>query len=170
MNKKNTDEKILILCRGIPGTGKSTLAQKLVGKGVIYETDDFFMVNGVYLYDINKAGVAHRWNQCRAKRAMKKGISPVVIANTNRKASEAEAYVIAAVQYGYKIKVREPNWNPKLKLKSGKWNVRLLKGKNIHNVPDEVVVEMNKQYEPMKLFRKNIKAIIKNDHLSKSTL
>ena len=38
--------------RGLPGSGKSTKAKKIAGEhGVIYSTDDFFMVNGVYVYD-----------------------------------------------------------------------------------------------------------------------
>lgn len=40
-------EKKLILMRGLPGSGKSTLAKKLAGaNGVVYSTDDFFMVKG----------------------------------------------------------------------------------------------------------------------------
>ena len=38
--------------RGLPGSGKSTLAKKIAGNaGVVYSTDDFFMVNGQYMYD-----------------------------------------------------------------------------------------------------------------------
>ena len=33
--------------RGLPGSGKSTLAKKVADKyGIIFSTDDFFMVNG----------------------------------------------------------------------------------------------------------------------------
>jgi adenylate kinase family enzyme len=38
--------------RGLPGSGKSTKAKKIAGeKGVIYSTDDYFMVNGEYKYN-----------------------------------------------------------------------------------------------------------------------
>lgn len=38
--------------RGLPGSGKSTKAKKIAGElGVIYSTDDFFMVNGQYVFD-----------------------------------------------------------------------------------------------------------------------
>ena len=42
----------LVLMRGLPGSGKSTKAKKIAGeRGVIYSTDDFFMVNGEYKYN-----------------------------------------------------------------------------------------------------------------------
>lgn len=41
--------------RGLPGSGKSTTAKKLAGsEGVVYSTDDFFMVKGKYQYDSSK--------------------------------------------------------------------------------------------------------------------
>jgi len=40
-------EKKLFIMRGLPGSGKSTLAKNLaVTNGVVYSTDDFFMVKG----------------------------------------------------------------------------------------------------------------------------
>jgi adenylate kinase family enzyme len=49
--------KTLILMRGLPGSGKSTKAQILAGKdGLIFSTDDFFMVNGKYVYDAKMIG------------------------------------------------------------------------------------------------------------------
>ena len=38
--------------RGLPGSGKSTKAKKIAGDvGVIFSTDDFFMVDGQYKFD-----------------------------------------------------------------------------------------------------------------------
>jgi adenylate kinase family enzyme len=46
--------------RGVPGSGKSTKAKKLAGSnGVIYSTDDFFMKNGEYVYDVKFIGDYH---------------------------------------------------------------------------------------------------------------
>lgn len=43
--------------RGLPGSGKSTKAKKIAGsQGVVYSTDDFFMVKGQYVYDGSKIG------------------------------------------------------------------------------------------------------------------
>lgn len=66
-------EKKLILMRGLPGSGKSTLAKKLAGaNGVVYSTDDFFMVKGEYVYDSSKIGEYHNRNLERTIEAMKK--------------------------------------------------------------------------------------------------
>ena len=46
--------------RGVPGSGKSTLAKRIAGdNGVIYSTDDFFMVKGEYVYDVKMIGKYH---------------------------------------------------------------------------------------------------------------
>ena len=43
--------------RGLPGSGKSTKARKIAGQfGVVYSTDDFFMVNGEYKFDPKMIG------------------------------------------------------------------------------------------------------------------
>ena len=50
--------------RGVPGSGKSTLAKELAGKnGIIYSTDDFFMQNGLYVFDAKMIGHNHEQNQ-----------------------------------------------------------------------------------------------------------
>lgn len=49
--------------RGLPGSGKSTKAKKIAGnEGVIYSTDDFFMINGKYTYDPKLIGENHEKN------------------------------------------------------------------------------------------------------------
>jgi adenylate kinase family enzyme len=46
--------------RGLPGSGKSTKAKKIAGNfGVIFSTDDFFMVNGKYTYNPQMIGEYH---------------------------------------------------------------------------------------------------------------
>jgi NEDD4-binding protein 2 len=49
--------------RGLPGSGKSTKAKALAGEeGLIFSTDDFFMVNGKYEYDAKMIGDYHTKN------------------------------------------------------------------------------------------------------------
>jgi adenylate kinase family enzyme len=46
--------------RGLPGSGKSTKARKIAGEvGVIYSTDDFFMIDGKYIYNPKLIGDYH---------------------------------------------------------------------------------------------------------------
>ena len=43
--------------RGLPGSGKSTLARKIADKtGLVYSTDDFFMINGEYVFEPKMIG------------------------------------------------------------------------------------------------------------------
>ena len=84
---------------------------------------------------------AHQWNQIRAEDAMKKGVSPIVIDNTNVEAWEAKPYVEKGLQYGYDIKIAEPDtpW---------KFNAEELAKRNKHGVPKEVIEEMIEKWEP----------------------
>lgn len=61
--------------RGLPGSGKSYKAKKLAeaGHGIVYSTDDFFEVDGKYIYDGSKIGEYHQKNQDRTEEALKKG-------------------------------------------------------------------------------------------------
>uniref|UniRef100_A0A8C4RHQ8 Uncharacterized LOC114649936 n=1 Tax=Erpetoichthys calabaricus TaxID=27687 RepID=A0A8C4RHQ8_ERPCA len=102
----------LILMRGMPGSGKSTLAQELTRSnpnGVVLSTDDYFSQQTGYSYDPSLLGDAHEWNQSRAKEAMEKGQSPIVIDNTNTQAWEMKPYVQLALEKGYNVEFHEPN-------------------------------------------------------------
>eukprot|EP00457_Paulinella_chromatophora_P002025 gb/GEZN01002029.1/.p1 GENE.gb/GEZN01002029.1/~~gb/GEZN01002029.1/.p1 ORF type:complete len:710 (-),score=175.68 gb/GEZN01002029.1/:494-2623(-) len=102
--------KRLIIVRGVPGSGKTTLARSLAPKEQIFSTDDFFTdpKTGEYKYEVKQLTQAHKWNQERAKAAIAKGITPVVIDNINAKKPEARVYVEAAVEHGYVVEVQEP--------------------------------------------------------------
>jgi len=99
----------LIVMRGIPGSGKSTMAKSLMGEGVIHSTDDLITDTGDYRAffarliesgDFSDLSRMHSKNLSNAIKSMKDGISPVVIDNTNIKANEAKAYVVAALEMG----------------------------------------------------------------------
>jgi predicted kinase len=101
----------LILMRGVSGSGKSTLAKKLAAahEGVIYSTDDFFMLEGIYTFDPSSLGKNHKMNQDRAIWAMQERTPCIIIDNTNTQAWEMKPYVEAAVELGYEIEIQEPD-------------------------------------------------------------
>ncbi|ELK03619.1 NEDD4-binding protein 2 [Pteropus alecto] len=103
---------VLILLRGLPGSGKSFLARTLQEdnpSGVILSTDDYFYINGQYQFDVKYLGEAHEWNQNRAKEAFEKKLSPIIIDNTNLQAWEMKPYVALSQKYKYKVLFREPD-------------------------------------------------------------
>ena len=66
----------LVLIRGPPGSGKSTMAKvlALVGFGH-FEADMYFVVDGRYRYDASRIREAHAWCQTRTREALLAGIA-----------------------------------------------------------------------------------------------
>jgi len=69
---------IAYIMRGVPGSGKSTVAKQLKGRGAIYSTDNYFCKEGVYRFDPTLLVRYHRENLEAFSFAVKHGI-PVVI-------------------------------------------------------------------------------------------
>ncbi|KAG8453608.1 hypothetical protein GDO86_000295 [Hymenochirus boettgeri] len=135
--------KVLILLRGAPGSGKTTLARMLLQHnpmGIILSTDDYFYKHGQYHFDGNLIGEAHEWNQKRAQEAFNKNISPIIIDNTNMQGWEMKPYVSMAVKLKYKVTFREPDTWWKCKPKE-------LERRNSHGVPKEKIKRMLENYE-----------------------
>uniref|UniRef100_A0A8B9BIP6 NEDD4 binding protein 2 n=1 Tax=Anser brachyrhynchus TaxID=132585 RepID=A0A8B9BIP6_9AVES len=135
--------QVLVLLRGVPGSGKSYLARTLLEDnpgGVILSTDDYFYKHGQYHYDPDCLGEAHDWNRKRAKEAFEMRISPIIIDNTNIQAWEMKPYVTLAQQFKYKVMFREPDTWWKFKPKE-------LEKRNIHGVSKEKIKRMLERYE-----------------------
>lgn len=140
--------KVLIILRGLPGSGKSYLARKIVEISVgsrdyhnfIFSADDYFIRRGVYQYDPMKLQDAHSFNQERAFDAMKRGVSPVIIDNTNTQMWEMKPYAVVAAEYAYIVEILEPNtpWA---------FNERELSKRNSHGVPRIKLKFMLERYE-----------------------
>ncbi|XP_053921368.1 NEDD4-binding protein 2-like 2 isoform X3 [Cuculus canorus] len=61
-------QKFLLILRGLPGSGKSTLSRILLGQsrdGIVFSTDDYFRQQDGYTYNATQLGDAHDWNQKR---------------------------------------------------------------------------------------------------------
>lgn len=99
--------KTLVLMRGPSGCGKSTYAEKLKAEkgGVIFSTDDFFMIEGKYQFNISKLGEYHNKNRERTLCAMKDGVETIIIDNTNINVRDMEPYFRMASQYEYEIQL-----------------------------------------------------------------
>ncbi|NXO60813.1 N4BP2 protein, partial [Aramus guarauna] len=135
--------EVLVLLRGVPGSGKSYLARTLLEDnpgGIILSTDDYFYKHGQYHYDPDCLGEAHDWNRKRAKEAFEMRISPIIIDNTNIQAWEMKPYVTLAQQFKYKVMFREPDTWWKFKPKE-------LERRNIHGVTKERIKRMLERYE-----------------------
>uniref|UniRef100_A0A8C3R274 NEDD4-binding protein 2-like 2 n=1 Tax=Cyanoderma ruficeps TaxID=181631 RepID=A0A8C3R274_9PASS len=136
-------QKLLLILRGLPGSGKSTLSRVLLGQssdGVVLSTDDYFRQQYGYTYNAAQLGDAHEWNRRRAKQAMEQGKSPVIIDNTNTQAWEMKPYVEVALEKGYRVEFHEPDtwW---------KFDPEELEKRNKHGVTREKIAQMLERYE-----------------------
>jgi uridine kinase len=122
----NNMEKALIILRGLPGSGKSSLASLIADDENICCADDFFTNDGVYKFDKTKLSEAHSWCQTKARLRMVNGNTPVVIANTCTTEKEMAVYIELA-----KYVIVENRHN----------------GTNVHNVPENILEAMKKRFE-----------------------
>lgn len=120
----------LILVRGLPGSGKSTIAMNLIGWYWHLETDQFWMKDGEYKWDASKLGEAHAWCQSETRKLLKRGFSPVV-SNTFTTKKELKPYFDIAKEFDIV---------PQVILCQAQYG-------NIHNVPDETLKKMNARFE-----------------------
>jgi predicted kinase len=124
-------EKILILLRGIPGSGKSTFA-KTIG-GLHFEADNYFMIDDVYEFIPSKIKDAHRYCQESVEVNMMRGEEKIIVSNTFTQEWEMEPYFEMAAQYGYKIF--------SIIVENRHGNV------NLHNVPTEKLESMRNRFQ-----------------------
>ena len=119
----------LILIRGLPGSGKSTMARDFASKGFDhFETDMFFEVNGTYQYDASRIRDAHTWCQKMVRQALAAG-RRVVVSNTFTQLREMEPY--RAMTKAVRIIEAKGTWP------------------NTHGVPAEMLERMAQRWESL---------------------
>jgi predicted ABC-type ATPase len=130
--------KIAYIMRGVPGSGKSTVAKSLLnGNGVIHSTDDLFYVGEEYCFDPAKLPEYHRQNYEAFCCSLEKGAPVVICDNTNVKKSHFMWYVEAAQKAGYIVAIIfMPHPDPEVAA-----------ARNIHKVPAHTIQRMIKQWE-----------------------
>lgn len=120
----------LVLIRGLPGSGKSTIAKALYGF-VHMEADMYFVdAFGNYEYEQARIKNAHEWCQRETRKHLELGRN-VVVSNTFTRRFEIEPYFEMANSLGIK---------PNVLIATGKF-------KNEHGVPAEVIEKMRQRWE-----------------------
>ncbi len=145
LNKLKNMKKVLILLRGVPGSGKTTVADVLstfssngiLGsfehKYTVCTADDYFMKDGEYKWDPKFIGAAHKWCQDKCRKAMENGEYKVFVANTNTQMKEMKVYFDMAKEFGYKV------FSLVVENRHG--------GKNEHGVPEATLKAMEERFE-----------------------
>lgn len=120
----------LVLIRGLPGSGKTTLAKTFVGYDH-YEADHFFEDgDGNYRFDGKLLSKAHAQCLLKTSESMRHRRN-VVVANTFTQWWEMTSYLSFASKNNYSIRII---------VAKGKYE-------NIHNVPPEAIRRMIDRWE-----------------------
>lgn len=137
----------VVIVRGLPGSGKSTLSELMIeahsdceGLCAWYSTDDYFVHDGEYKFDGRKLTKAHVWNQARFRRAVDNKYGLIIVDNTNTQFWEVVAYIEYALNNDYCVQIVEPEteW---------KFDVDELVLRNTHNVPKVSIEKMLQRWD-----------------------
>ena len=128
----------LILIRGVPGSGKTTLAKNAMTVASLmgtpfkhFEADQYFEdENGVYKFDASKLGNAHAACQYQTEEALFHEYS-VIVSNTFTTLKEVRPYNEIANRVGCDIEIIDATGNYT----------------SVHNVPEEAMKRMRDRYQ-----------------------
>lgn len=136
--------KKLYIVRGLPGSGKSTFAEAIVGSDflvctAVCEADQYFMQDGEYMFDGSKLKDAHEYCRNKVETYMKDSLvndqfyREIAVSNTFTQEWEMQPYLDLAKQYGYMV------FTIIVENRHG--------GVNTHGCPDEALVRMRDRFE-----------------------
>lgn len=128
--------KKLFLLRGLPGSGKSSLAKALSTAMSGHVEADMFFINhkGEYNFDASKLKEAHEWCRKETEDYMKPhGFDTVIVSNTFTQEWEMKPYYELAEKYGFVV------FSLIVENRHG--------GENKHDVPTEVLDKMEKRFK-----------------------
>ena len=137
MEKEYTGD--LILLRGVPGSGKTTLANIILQnpaniKTEVLSADDFFLNDaGEYIFDPSSLKEAHNDCQLRCSVRMKADVARIVVANTFTQEWEMDKYYEMAERYNYRVH------SIIVENRHG--------SENIHGVPKDKLQQMKSRFE-----------------------
>lgn len=125
--------KKLYIFRGLPGTGKSTIARTMAP--LVVEPDMFrYTADNEYVFDSDKnAEVMKKTEDLLAYAAGYLRMPCLAVTATHVKLEHIEKYVRLGHDYGYTVAVVECY---------GSYG-------SIHNVPDAIIAKMAKEFEPL---------------------
>jgi predicted kinase len=131
------ESKNLILLRGLPGAGKSSLANVLseIGKYPVFAIDNYFTnkITGEYQFNFAENYIAYQQCENLCKQALAHGITKVFIDNTFTLDWELTPYFKLAAEFDYTLYV----------ITVEKYH----DNKNVHDISQEQLEKMAEKYK-----------------------
>ena len=112
--RNRTGTRVVYLMRGLPSCGKSRTAKRLAGDaGIVCETDAYYHTQvgddpARFDYDARLMWNAKLWNMRNFRRAVREGISPIVVDRGNAMSRDTQRYARFASACGYDVQIVEP--------------------------------------------------------------
>ena len=125
----------LIILRGLPGSGKTTLAEVLSEGGTypVFSVDDYFTdENGHYEFRFQENHLAYKQCEEGVRTAMQQGAPKIILHNTFTMEWEMEPYFKLASEHDYRLHVLT------VENRHGSGNV--------HDIPEEHIERMRAKY------------------------
>ena len=129
--------KVLIILRGLPGSGKTSFAKYMFSNNVFEADQYFYDSQGNYNFDATKLPDAHKNCQRRVEELMQMSETTqygqeIVVSNTATTERELQPYLDLAKLYGYKV--------VSLIVENRHGNA------SVHNVPTETIEKMRDRF------------------------
>ena len=146
--------KQMIIVRGLPGSGKSLIAEQYKQKHkdscFVCATDEYWVrPDNIYDFNILLLGNSHVWNRKRVEEILKREKkSPwdtlIVVDNTNVNFGEIRPYAVIAKKHKLPLLILEPKT---------KWRYDVAEcfNRNTHGVPYATILKMYHNWEPTEL-------------------
>lgn len=136
--------KSLILVRGLSGSGKTWLADMIVGSDTTNRTslcaDDYFYDDsGKYEFDHTKLREAHEWCISETRETMQDGVDVICLHNNFTRKWEAEPYFKMAEEFGYQVQV--------ISLYDSGKNDKDLADRSPHDISERAIQKQRQQWE-----------------------
>jgi predicted kinase len=147
--------KTVQIYRGLPGTGKSTLALKDPKKAAMLKRTDAYCSADAYFVDDEgnydfvgwQVPIAHQWCWGKFIDAVAAGHECIVVDNTNTQRWEYENYIKLAKIFDYSVEIINTNESGHYYSVDSGWTDMALAERNVHGVPAEAIVAMRERWE-----------------------